>query len=154
MAREIERKFLVAGDGWNEDAGQARAIRQGYLSADRAASVRVRIVDDARAMLTIKTGGGLSRNEFEYEIPLDDGLQILEACNGDIVEKTRHVVPHGGYEWEVDVYGGRHEGLVVAEVEMQSEADDPELPGWLGEEVTGDQRWSNAALATSDAPPH
>lgn len=152
MPLEIERKFLVQGDEWREQAAASKAIAQGYLRADSEASVRIRIVDGNKALLTVKTGKGVSRGEFEYRIPLEDAREMMKACNGDVIEKTRYTVRHGGFDWEVDVYNGKLKGLVVAEVELESEDDDPDLPGWLGEEVTHDGRWSNAALATQGMP--
>lgn len=153
MAKEVERKFLVASDGWRRQAEACKKLRQAYLKTDRSASVRVRIIDDGRAYLAVKTGTGMTRHEFEYPIPVEDAREMMLACKGHVIEKTRHIVRHAGFDWEVDVYEGRMAGLVVAEVELGSEDERPELPDWLGREVTGDRRWSNAALAESDAPP-
>jgi CYTH domain-containing protein len=112
-------------------------------------SVRIRILDEKTARLTMKIGRStLTRDEFEYEIPVSDAEELLENAIGIVIEKTRYRVPYEGFVWEVDVFGGAHRGLVIAEVEMQAETDNPPLPAWLGREVTGDFRYSNQALAT------
>lgn len=145
MAIEIERKFLVAADGWRQL--EARRYRQGYLSRDPARTVRVRCVGE-QAWLTIKGRSvGASRAEFEYEIPLADGEQLLALCEGPLVDKFRHLVRHGGLLWEVDEFLGDNAGLVVAEVELTDEAQAFERPPWLGVEVTEDPRYFNANLA-------
>ncbi|MBB4217375.1 CYTH domain-containing protein [Rhizobium sp. BK212] len=112
-------------------------------------SVRVRILDDRKAKLTIKIGRStITRDEFEYDIPIADAKELLQNAIGIVIEKTRYRVPHQGFVWEVDVFTGEHRGLVIAEVEMTAETDNPALPSWLGREVTGDFRYSNQALAT------
>jgi len=112
-------------------------------------SVRVRVLDNTKALLTIKIGRStMTREEFEYDIPVADAEQLLDDAIGIVIEKTRYRVPHEGFIWEVDVFAGDHRGLVIAEVEMRSENDKPALPAWLGREVTGDFRYSNQALAT------
>jgi CYTH domain-containing protein len=149
MAKEIERKFLVRGDGWRAEAETNSTLRQGYIASMEDRSVRVRILDGKRARLTIKIGiSALTRDEFEYDIPVADAKELLESAMGLIIEKTRYRVPHDGFIWEVDVFGGSYRGLVIAEVEMGAETDKPTLPSWLGREVTGDSRYSNQALAT------
>lgn len=106
------------------------------------------------ARLTIKVGTGmLVRDEFEFEVPLSEAEDMLSAALGTVIEKTRYRVPGGAHVWEVDVFSGAHAGLIVAEVEMRSEADEPELPDWLGAEVTEDGRYSNFALSTHGQPP-
>jgi len=153
MAVEIERKFLVAGDAWRAEVSGARKIRQAYLSKNGKASVRVRVVNESSARLTVKAapdgkGPALSRAEFEYAIPVEEALAMLELRSGRIVEKTRHLVPaQNGRTWEVDVFGGAHEGLVIAEIELGTADERIELPEWLGREVTGDPAYSNAVLA-------
>lgn len=153
MGIEIERKFLVAGDGWRPQVVSSKRIRQAYLSTGGAAAVRVRIVDERRARLTIKSSGksgspALSRAEFEYSVPVEDALAMLDLRAGQIVEKTRHLVPAGnGRTWEVDVFGGAHEGLVIAEIELEAPDEPVALPDWVGREVTGDPRYGNVALA-------
>src|SRR5262249_14408247 len=148
MATEIERKFLVEGDGWHDRVRSASRIRQGYLSREVQASVRVRVIDGGRASLTIKAAKGrFSRHEFEYSIPLADGEGLLELCAGHLIDKVRHRVDVGGRLWEVDVFEDENAGLVIAEVELGSEGEAPVMPDWAGREVTDDGRYYNAALA-------
>lgn len=147
MGIEIERKFLVTGDGWRQPASAQTRFSQGYLSRDPARTVRVRVAGDA-AFLTVKGATrGATRAEFEYPIPPADALQLLALCDGPVVEKVRHLCPHAGMTWEVDEFLGANAGLVVAEIELQSEGQAFDRPPWLGEEVTGDARYVNANLA-------
>lgn len=147
MAIEIERRFLVAGDGWKLQATHHLAIRQGYLAVTDNNTVRVRIQGQT-AFLTIKSAGSvLSRQEFEFAIPRESAEQLLALRTGRIIEKQRHIVPQGALRWEIDVFAGDLHGLVVAEIELPSEAASFERPGWLGEEITGDSRYGNARLA-------
>ncbi len=147
MGIEIERKFLVSGEGWRDAATASTRYSQGYLSRDPARTVRVRIAGDA-AFLTIKGATqGATRAEFEYAVPLADAQQLLALCDGPVVEKIRHLCPHEGMTWEVDEFLGANAGLVVAEIELVSETQPFECPGWLGAEVTGDARYVNANLA-------
>ncbi len=147
MGHEIERKFLLSSDEWRRGA-QGQLYRQGYLSTDTARTVRVRIVGQ-RALLTIKgLTRGISRLEFEYEIPLADATRLLdELCHRPLIEKTRYEVGHAGLTWEIDEFHGDNKGLVVAEVELSAEDQHIELPGWVGAEVSGDARYYNANLA-------
>lgn len=148
MGIEIERKFLVTSDGWRTLATSSSSMRQGYLSEHARATVRIRIVDDSQAILTIKgRPTGLARAEFEYEVPLDEGRALLEMSRPAVVEKRRYLVPHGDHLWEVDVFEGSHAGLVMAEVEMSAEDEVVVLPEWLGAEVSDDDRFANASLA-------
>lgn len=148
MGKEIERKFLVRSDGWRAGASSSQRIVQGYLNQGHGATVRIRIFDDARAVLTIKIGGAaLSRDEYEYDVPLAYGRELMAHAGTHLVEKRRYEVPFAGRDWEVDVFEGRHAGLVLAEIEMESEDAAVSLPDWLGDEVTGDQRYYNSALA-------
>jgi CYTH domain-containing protein len=145
MAIEIERKFLVRGDVWRESTGVQ--IVQGYLSRDRRHSVRIR-VSGKRAFLTIKgSAKGFTRSEFEYEIPVDDANQMLPLCVGLLIKKVRHRVEHDGKTWEVDEFLDENRGLVVAELELQSEDEPFARPPWLGEEVTEDPRYLNVNLS-------
>jgi adenylate cyclase len=142
---EIERKFLVLGTGWRTRDPQR--ISQGYLSRDAERTVRVRIADP-KAYLTVKgRTTGASRAEFEYEIPLADAEALLALCDGPRVEKLRHRVRHGAMTWEVDEFLGENRGLVVAEIELESEAQAFARPVWLGTEVTQDPRYFNSNLA-------
>ncbi len=148
MAIEIERKFLVASNAWQCEADVGRRMRQAYLSSTKQNSVRVRIVDDARAWLAIKSAfRGLTRDEFEYEIPLADALQMLDLRCSGIVDKVRYKVEAGHVVWEIDEYFGENAGLIIAEVELTDEAQELVLPAWVGREVTGDQRFQNSGLA-------
>lgn len=146
MAKEIERKFLVTDTSYKALAVKVMNIAQGYLNRDPDRTVRVR-VSDGKAWLTVKTRTeSFTRNEWEYEIPLDDGRQMLEACSG-VIEKIRYIVPASdGLKWEVDEFRGAHSGLVVAEIELPSEDACFELPAFAGQEVTGDARYYNSNL--------
>jgi len=150
MPKEIERKFLVAGDGWRAEAAPGKRFRQAIVFSEAERTLRVRVVDSELATVTIKVGiegSSMSRHEFEYQVPVSDGEELLSLANGNTIAKTRYDVPRGGHVWEIDVYEGPLEGLIVAEVEMKSEDEKPELPDWLGRELTGDKRFSNQALA-------
>ncbi|BDA86385.1 adenylate cyclase [Aureimonas sp. SA4125] len=152
MAREIERKFLIREDSWRQSVGDVIAIRQFYLGRRDDFSVRIRIVDAAKAYLTVKTGAGLSRGEFEYEIPLADAHDLEPARIGRVISKKRHRLPLGRHVIEVDVFEDDLAPLVIAEIELRSEDDAVELPSFLGQEVTGDSAYSNARLALSGHP--
>ena len=148
MSREIERKFRVRGDGWREEVTRRSRIRQGYLHLDDHEEVRVRIRDGS-ATLTVKRGGpGLEREEVEVDLERDAAERLLdEARVGVLIDKTRHEIPIGDLLAEVDEFAGEHDGLVLAEIEVPDAATPiPERP-WLGEEVTGDERFYNARLA-------
>jgi adenylate cyclase len=149
VAQEIERKFRVRDDGWRAGAQSSRALRQGYLCLDPERSVRVRLAG-ARGTLTLKGASrGATRLEYEYEIPAAEAREILERlCLRPLIEKTRHLVPCAGRTWEVDEFGGENAGLVLAELELASEDEEPELPEWVGEEVTGDPRFYNVSLVS------
>jgi len=155
MGIEIERKFLVAGDGWREAAHEVVAIAQGYLNGQAAmdkgaqrASVRVRIAG-TQAFLNVKSHapGRRTRLEFDYAIPPDDARALLALCVGGIIDKRRHHVNHAGHLWEVDEFLGDNAGLVVAEVELDSTDEAFARPPWLGIEVTDRPRYYNLALA-------
>ena len=148
MAQEIERKFLVLDDSFKHEAFSKSHIVQGYICSERGRTVRVRIRDD-RAYLTIKgpsENGGLSRYEFEREIPLEDGQQMMQLCEPGIIDKTRWLVKSGRHTFEVDEFHGENEGLVVAEVELSSEDETFEKLHFIGKEVTGDRRYYNSCL--------
>ncbi len=145
MGTEIERKFLVR-DPSVVDRADGVPYRQGYLSTVPARTVRIRVAGD-HSYITIKgTNAGATRAEFEYEIPLDDAQALLPMCEPPLIEKTRYRIEHGGLTWEVDVFEGENAGLVMAEVELPSTDTHVEIPGWIGEEVTGDARYYNANL--------
>jgi adenylate cyclase len=148
VPQEIERKFLVASDGWRRGADQGRRLRQGYLAETSRAVVRVRIEDDARGFLTVKSAvSGLSRAEVECPLNLPDAEMLMELSEGSVLWKTRFHTAHAGRTWEVDVYSGENAGLVTAEAELASEDEPIELPPWLGPEVTGAARYYSARLA-------
>jgi adenylate cyclase len=146
MGVEIERKFLLAGDGWR-GLGQPTLMRQGYLCSDPERTVRVRI-EGERAVITIKSKAtGASRGEWEYEIPVPDAAELLAGlCEQPLVEKTRHRIAHAGHVWEVDEFMGGNAGLVVAEIELAAEDEAFDRPDWIGAEVTGDKRYYNSSL--------
>ena len=147
MAKEIERKFLVSTNNWKDDVSTTHVFRQGYLSYDSERTVRVRATE-VSGFLTIKgITTGLTRDEFEYEIPLADALALLQLCERPAIEKKRYLVPHGAHIWEIDVFEGVNAGLIVAEIELQSEDEAFEKPTWLGEEVSGQRKYSNSALS-------
>lgn len=147
MATEIERKYLVAGD-FSKDVYSSRRIVQGYICSQPGRTVRVRIRGE-QGFLTIKGPSdekGLSRYEFEREIPLEDAEELLKLCEPGIIDKVRHLARIGTHVWEVDVFHGANEGLVVAEIELASEDEPFEKPSWIGEEVSGDRRYYNSML--------
>lgn len=152
MAQEIERKFLVANEGWRHTMPGSEAFRQFYLDRREGFSVRVRIIDETTAFLTMKTGRGMARGEYEYPIPLADAAELETARLGKIVAKRRFRIAHGRHTIEVDVYEGGLAPLVVAEIELQSETDAFALPEWFGREITDDPAYSNAALAAHGLP--
>ena len=146
MGIEIERKFLVASDGWRAAASSSLPYRQGYLSRNPSHTVRVRVAGE-RGWITVKTRlRGLTRSEWEYAIPAGDAAAMLALCPRPLIEKTRHLVPHAGHRWEVDEFHGENAGLVVAELEMAREDEAFERPPWLGTEVTQDNRYFNSWL--------
>jgi adenylate cyclase len=149
VAKEIERKYLVLSDAWREQVCRQTSYRQGYLMSSPASSVRVRI-GGGKAHLNIKSATvGATRLEFEYPVPLDDAETMLrELCDGALVEKTRYEVEHEGRTWEVDVFEGDNAGLVVAEIELEDEAEEVPIPPWAGEEVTDNPRYYNACLVS------
>jgi adenylate cyclase len=144
LPTEIERKFLVIGTQWRQGTGVSYC--QGYLSRDKERTVRVRIAG-ANAFLTIKgITRGAARAEFEYEIPVTEAEQLLNLCEDPIIRKVRYTLDYKGFTWEVDEFRGDNEGLVVAEIELESEGQRFERPAWLGREVTDDPRYYNANL--------
>ncbi|MCF7223509.1 CYTH domain-containing protein [Marilutibacter chinensis] len=160
MGLEIERKFLVVGDGWRTAAHAVVPMAQGYLNdlvamdagengrAAMKASVRVRIAGE-EAFLNLKSRElGHTRQEFDYPIPIADARDLLELCVGGKIDKRRHFVTVGTHTWEVDEFLGDNAGLVVAEIELEDADEAFEHPGWLGREVTEMVRYYNLALAT------
>lgn len=147
MGTEIERKFLVVGDAWRILA-QGVTYRQGYLCRTEKCAVRIRIAEE-RAFLTVKSRtSGITRAEYEYEIPLSDGEELLTSlAEKPIITKTRRKIPYAGFIWDVDEFHGENQGLILAEIELEREDQPFDKPAWIGEEVTGDPRYGNAALA-------
>ncbi len=165
MPREIERKFLLKSDAWRSQARDSRTMSQGYLASGGRVSVRVRVAG-ADAWLNIKAGGlsttardggsapnagsylGLSRQEYEYPLPLAEARELLALAEGPLIEKTRHFVEHAGKTFEIDEFHGENDGLVVAELELDREDEPFSRPPWLGSEVTQHRRYYNVCLVT------
>ena len=148
MAQEIERKFLVKDDSFKQMASSSSRIRQGYICSMRGRTVRVRVRND-KGYLTIKgpsDAAGMSRYEWEKEIPLNEAEELMKLCEPGQIDKTRYLVNWGNHVFEVDEFYGENEGLVMAEVELQSEDEPYERPPFLGMEVTGDVRYFNSFL--------
>lgn len=149
MAIEIERKFLVVGEFISTSACAIRIV-QGYLNSDPKRSVRVRLKGD-QGFLTVKGIGnasGMTRFEWEKEISLPEAEELLVLCEPGIIDKVRHIVPFGRHTFEVDVFAGDNLGLIIAELELAAEEESFERPEWLGPEVTGEERYFNASLAS------
>ncbi|MDR2876660.1 MAG: CYTH domain-containing protein [Chromatiales bacterium] len=147
MASEIERKFLLRDDSWRRAAHASVHYRQGYLAGGAHCSVRIRISDDA-AHLNIKSATlDIVRSEYEYEVAYADGVELLALCEGLLIEKRRYFAEYDGLTWEIDVFEGENQGLVVAEVELDRADAEFALPPWAGEEVSHDARYYNVYLA-------
>lgn len=147
MTIEIERRFLLKNDSWREEVGEPQMMRQGYLSVDKECTIRVRIIG-RKAWLTLK--GYISdttRSEFEYEIPLAHAEQMMQTMCPFKLEKYRYTIDYHGFTFEIDEYFGDNAPLVVAELELPSENTPFEQPGWLGEEITSNGRFTNAYLS-------
>ena len=146
---EIERKFLVTSSIFKKEAFRKLNIKQGYLNSDPVRSVRIRIQDES-GFITIKgksNESGLSRFEWEKEIPLEEANSLLDLCETSLIEKTRYLVKFDGHLFEVDQFFGENEGLSLAEIELKSEDENFSKPDWLGREVTGDRRYYNSYLS-------
>ncbi|MBW1642134.1 MAG: CYTH domain-containing protein [Deltaproteobacteria bacterium] len=146
MGTEIERKFLLKGDSWRSLV-KGTKYRQGYLSSAKERIVRVRTIDD-KGYLTIKgITTGATRVEYEYDIPENDAMEMLDdLCEKPIIAKNRYKIDFAGFIWEVDEFFGENQGLIVAEVELESEDQRFEKPEWIGDEVTGDPKYFNSNL--------
>ncbi len=147
MAQEIERKFLVKGE-FKHLVNKSVRIVQGYLCSVPERTVRVRIKGD-KGYITVKALGnssGISRYEWEKEIPVGDAEELLKICEPGVIDKVRHLIKSGEHIYEVDLFNGENEGLTLAEIELSAEDEHFEKPEWLGEEVTGDLRYYNAML--------
>ena len=147
MATEIERKFLLKNDSWRKEANESSMIRQGYLAGTEKSSIRVRVSGE-KANINIKSATlDVTRQEYEYAIPLSEANEILDTlCECSLIEKTRYHVQHGNHVWEVDEFYGDNQGLVVAEIELNSADENFERPDWVGEEVSDDTRYYNVCL--------
>ncbi|NOQ69571.1 MAG: CYTH domain-containing protein [Gammaproteobacteria bacterium] len=151
MGIEIERKFLLNNDHWKTAVTKTCVIKQGYLQSgletSQKSSVRIRI-SNQQANINIKSVElNMKRQEFEYEIPLDDAEQMLNTlCDDVVIEKTRHYVPYASHMWEVDIFAGENTGLQMAEIELGSVDESFEIPDWIGEEVTNDKHYYNSHL--------
>lgn len=146
---EIERKFLVTSTAFLDEFRAKNRIIQGYLSSVPERTVRVRIKDE-KGFLTIKgksSDSGMSRMEWEKEIALEEAEQLLLLCEAGVIDKIRYEIPVGKHLYEVDVFSGENEGLILAEIELESENEAFEKPNWLGTEVTNDNRYYNAYLS-------
>ena len=149
MAQEIERKFLVKNDSFIRDSYLQKNIKQGFLNSHKNRVVRVRIQEN-KSFLTVKgpsNESGTSRYEWEKEIPLEEGNQLLGLCEESIIEKTRYLIKSGNHIFEVDVFLGDNKGLIIAEVELSHEAEIFTKPSWILEEVTGQKKYYNALLS-------
>lgn len=147
MATEIERKYLLKDSSWKELADKGTHYSQGYLVGSKNASVRVRI-EGERSFINIKSATiGITRQEFEYEVPLDDAKEMLETlCEKPLIDKVRYLIKIEAHVWEIDVFLGDNEGLVVAEIELKHKDESFMKPDWLGKEVSDDERYYNICL--------
>jgi len=147
MPKEIERKFLVKGDSWRE-LGSSQFYHQGYILTENQSTVRVRIIGE-KGYLTLKgKTEGMTRSEYEYEIPVEEAREILQQlCDAPQIQKNRYKIYVDNLLWEVDEFLGDNAGLIIAEVELKDEQQVINLPQWLGEEVTGDERYYNSNLS-------
>ena len=148
MAVEIERKFLVDTIPQNK-ISRSKMVKQGYMVNDECQVVRVRSIDHDYFLTIKSTTKGLSRLEFEYAIPEEDARDMFEhLCRSSFIEKTRHYIEHQGHLWEVDEFQGKNQGLIVAEIELESENETFQRPDWIGDEVSHDPRYYNMNLTT------
>jgi adenylate cyclase len=149
MATEIEHKFLITNDKWRDNADEGTYLVQGYMGSNEKSSIRIRINGDS-ANLNIKSKTiGIQRSEYDYPIPVGEAKEILESlCEKPFIEKTRFQVMHDGHEWEIDVFAGDNEGLIVAEIELNSTDEEFSRPDWVGEDVSDDPRYYNICLVT------
>lgn len=148
MPLEIEHKFLVKNNNWQDNVDKSIKYSQGYLFSNKKRSIRVRVSDN-KAWLNIKSATiGTHRHEYEYEIPLDEGIEILNTlCDKPLIEKTRYFVPCGQHTWEIDVFSGDNAGLTVAEIELTTVGENFHKPEWVDKEVTEDIRYYNNSLS-------
>jgi len=147
MGVEIERKFTLKNESWRKDVQRSQRYVQGYLAGNERNSIRVRIAGD-KANLNIKSATlGIFRHEYEYDIPLSDADEMLETlCEKPVIDKVRHFVVFDNKTWEIDEFSGENQGLIVAEIELNDEAEAITLPEWAGEDVSHDPRYYNVCL--------
>lgn len=147
MGTEIERKFLVVNDHWHEHVTDSIHYLQGYFTTNASCSIRIRVAGD-RANLNIKSATlGITRGEYDYPLPVQDAKEMLyNLCNKPLIEKTRYHLRHADHLWEIDVFSGENEGLIVAEIELGSVDEKFDLPDWAGKEVSDDPRYYNVCL--------
>ncbi len=146
---EIERKFLLKSDNWRSLSTKKIIIKQGYISTNPESTVRIRITD-SKSFITIKGkgNGSIAHPEYEYEIPTKDAEEMFDLfCKNSGIEKIRHIVEFEGHKWEIDEFTGKHKGLILAEVELNSVNESVELPNWIGKEVTGNPKYYNSNLS-------
>lgn len=149
MGNEIERKFLLKSNDWQKEADTGKKIMQGYLCSSEDSTTRVRVYGE-KAFLTIKGKiVGISWVEFEYEIPVNDALELFNLCRKPLIQKTRFIAKKGNLKWEIDIFEGENEGLKFAEIELKSEDQYFEKPSWIGEEVTFEKRYYNSFLVNN-----
>jgi len=155
MPIEIERKFLVQGTAWRGLIKSGRKFRQGYLHSDGRCSIRVR-VDNKQCSITVKLGeSSLRRHEFKLPISQEEAENLIQAdVISNVIEKTRFIVIHHGARWEIDEYHGPLDGLIIAEIELEDERNEFDIPEWIGDEVTDDPKFLNQNLAKLTTPPH
>lgn len=146
MGLEIERKFLLANNKWRKNANSGNSIKQGYLNSHIERTVRVRVTKNKSTLNVKGKTAKTTRLEYEYEIPLLEAEQLLELCEKPIIEKTRYEIVENGNLWEVDEFEGDNSGLIIAEIELESEDQEVILPQWIGEEVSDDTRYYNSSL--------
>lgn len=148
MGLEIERKFLLRSDAWRDEVGDSVRLIQGYLLRSDRSAIRVRIKGDVAELNIKHTLDGISRLEYEYEIPVADARGIIEhVAQRPLIDKTRHYVAHGGQLWEIDEFHGENAGLILAEIELETVDQRFARPTWLGEEVSDDPRYYNSNLS-------
>lgn len=154
MGTETERKFLVASDEYREQATKVIPITQGYLNSHPSRTVRVRL-EDGVGVLTIKgpkDPSGITGKEYNLDLTAQDAIELLELSEHTPIDKSRHCVPYEGHTFEVDEFHGRHEGKVIAEVELDDPREHVEIPHWVGREVTGQRQYYNAVMSQPDDP--
>ena len=147
MSKEIERKFLIINDGWKSLPYEEEKYIQGYFATNDKCSIRVRITDDS-ASINIKSATlGITRSEYDIPVPVADAREMLQnLCARPFIEKTRYKLKHDNHTWEIDVFSGENDGLVVAEIELDSIDEPFTKPDWIGEEVSDDPRYYNVCL--------